>query len=53
MNPNSIILFSSKKIAHIEANVCAFADSSLELPARQLYNLVQTESEQLRQPPGA
>jgi aryl-alcohol dehydrogenase-like predicted oxidoreductase len=53
MNPNSIILFSSKKIAHIEANVSAFADSSLEHPARQLFNLVQTESEQLRRPPGA
>jgi D-threo-aldose 1-dehydrogenase len=47
MNPNSIILFSSKQIAHIEANVCAFADDSLEVPARQLYNLVQTEREQL------
>jgi D-threo-aldose 1-dehydrogenase len=47
MNPNSIILFSSKKIAHIQSNLLAAADKSLELPARQLYNLVQTERDQL------
>jgi aryl-alcohol dehydrogenase-like predicted oxidoreductase len=47
MNPNSIILFSSKKIAHIHANVLAAADKTLELPARQLYNLVQAERDQL------
>jgi aryl-alcohol dehydrogenase-like predicted oxidoreductase len=47
MNPNSIILFSSKKIAHIHSNLLAAADKSLELPARQLYNLVQTERDQL------
>jgi aryl-alcohol dehydrogenase-like predicted oxidoreductase len=47
MNPNSIILFSSKKIAHIQANVLAAADDTLELPARQLYNLVQADRDQL------
>ena len=47
MNPNSIILFSSKKIAHIHANVEAAADKTLELPARQLYDLVQAERDQL------
>jgi hypothetical protein len=43
MNPNSIILFSSKKPTHIQANVCAAADTTLELPARQLYDLIQSE----------
>jgi aryl-alcohol dehydrogenase-like predicted oxidoreductase len=47
MNPASIILFSSKKPAHIQANVELADNTSLELPARQLYNLVQTERDQL------
>jgi D-threo-aldose 1-dehydrogenase len=47
LNPTSIILFSSKKPAHIQANVRTAADTSLELPARQLYNLVQSERDQL------
>jgi aryl-alcohol dehydrogenase-like predicted oxidoreductase len=47
MNPASIILFSSKNRAHIQANVELAADASLELPARQLYNLVQSERDQL------
>jgi D-threo-aldose 1-dehydrogenase len=47
MNPSSIILFSSKNPAHIHANVHSADDTSLELPARQLYNLVQTERDQL------
>jgi D-threo-aldose 1-dehydrogenase len=47
MNPNSIILFSSKKIAHIQANLLAATDDALELPARQLYDLVQTERDRL------
>ena len=47
MNPTSIILFSSKKPAHIHANAHTAADTTLELPARQLYNLVQTEHDQL------
>jgi D-threo-aldose 1-dehydrogenase len=47
MNPASIILFSSKNPAHIHANVHTGADTSLELPARQLYKLVQAERDQL------
>jgi aryl-alcohol dehydrogenase-like predicted oxidoreductase len=47
MNPTSIILFSSKNPAHIQANVHTAADTSLEFPARQLYNLVQSERDQL------
>jgi D-threo-aldose 1-dehydrogenase len=47
MNPNSIILFSSKKTAHIQANVLAASDDTLELPARELYNLVRAERDQL------
>jgi D-threo-aldose 1-dehydrogenase len=47
MNPTSIILFSSKNPAHIHANVRIAADTTLELPARQLYNLVQSERDQL------
>jgi aryl-alcohol dehydrogenase-like predicted oxidoreductase len=47
MNPTSIILFSSKNPAHIQANARTAADTSLELPARQLYNLVQSEGDQL------
>ena len=47
MNPDSIILFSSKNPAHIHANVHTAANSTLELPARQLYNLVQSERDQL------
>ncbi len=50
MNPSSIVLFSSKNPAHIHANVHAAADSSLEIPARQLYNLVQAEHDQLPAP---
>jgi aryl-alcohol dehydrogenase-like predicted oxidoreductase len=47
MNPTSIILFSSKNPAHIQANAHTAADTSLELPARQLYNLIQSEGDQL------
>jgi aryl-alcohol dehydrogenase-like predicted oxidoreductase len=47
MNPTSVILFSSKNPAHIHANVRTAADTTLELPARQLYNLVQSERDQL------
>jgi diketogulonate reductase-like aldo/keto reductase len=47
MNPASIILFSSKSPAHIQANVHTAADTTLEQPARQLYNLVQSERDQL------
>jgi D-threo-aldose 1-dehydrogenase len=47
MNPASIILFSSKNPSHIHANVHTAADASLNLHARQLYNLVQAEHGQL------
>jgi D-threo-aldose 1-dehydrogenase len=47
MNPSSIILFSSKNPKHIQANAHLAADTTLEPPARQLYNLVQSERDQL------
>jgi hypothetical protein len=47
MNPTSIVLFSSKNPAHIQANVEVVDNTNLELPARQLYNLVQSERDQL------
>jgi D-threo-aldose 1-dehydrogenase len=47
INPASIILFSSKNPAHIRANVSTATDTSLEHPARQLYDLIQTERHQL------
>jgi D-threo-aldose 1-dehydrogenase len=50
LNPTSIILFSSKNPAHIHANVRTAADTTLERPARQLYDLFQTEREQLLMP---
>ena len=46
MNPSSIILFSSKDPAHIQANVQVANDSTLESPARELYSLVQEERSQ-------
>ena len=48
MNPASIILFSSKNPTHIQTNVQTAADPSLELPARQLYDLIQAERTQLQ-----
>jgi D-threo-aldose 1-dehydrogenase len=47
MNPASIILFSSKNPQHIQANIQTAADPALEAPARRLYDLVQTERDQL------
>jgi D-threo-aldose 1-dehydrogenase len=47
MNPAGIILFSSKNPAHIHANARTAADTSLDHPARQLYDLVQAERHQL------
>jgi D-threo-aldose 1-dehydrogenase len=47
MNPASIVLFSSKNPKHIQANVHTAADPTLETPARQLYDLVQAERDQL------
>ncbi len=47
MNPASIVLFSSKNPKHIQVNVRTAADRTLETPARQLYDLVQAERDQL------
>ena len=47
MNPASIILFSSKNPQHIQGNVRIASDTTLETPARLLYNLVQSERDQL------
>lgn len=47
LNPQSIILFSSKNPSHIQANVDTAADSALEGPARQLHTLMQAERDQL------
>jgi D-threo-aldose 1-dehydrogenase len=47
MNPASIILFSSKNPKHIHANVELAANTTLELPARQLHSLAQSEHNQL------
>jgi D-threo-aldose 1-dehydrogenase len=47
MNPASIVLFSSKNPKHIQANIDTAADNTLEPPARQLYDLVQAERDQL------
>lgn len=53
MNPESIILFSSKRPQHIEANVRAAEDAALEPSARRLYELVQSDREQLLPRAGA
>jgi len=42
-NPASVILFSSKRPAHIEHNVRLAGDAALEAPARRLYALVQEQ----------
>jgi aryl-alcohol dehydrogenase-like predicted oxidoreductase len=42
-NPESVILFSSKRPAHIRQNVEVAEDAALEAPARRLYALVQRE----------
>jgi D-threo-aldose 1-dehydrogenase len=47
MNPESIILFSSKNPRHIQVNVKTAEDSTLEAPAIALHRLVQTERNQL------
>ncbi|HEY0264922.1 MAG TPA: aldo/keto reductase [Granulicella sp.] len=43
MNPDSVILFSSKNPTHIAENVRVAGDAALEAPARSLYALMQTE----------
>ncbi|HEX9198891.1 MAG TPA: aldo/keto reductase [Acidobacteriaceae bacterium] len=42
-NPQSVILFSSKSVAHMWVNVAAAEDALLEAPAHRLYALVQEE----------
>ena len=42
-NPESVILFSSKRAEHIRHNVEVAGDAALEAPARRLYALVQRE----------
>jgi D-threo-aldose 1-dehydrogenase len=43
LNPQSIILFSSKNPHHIQANVALTSDDSLSASAMALYRIVQTE----------
>jgi D-threo-aldose 1-dehydrogenase len=50
MNPASILLFSSKNPRHIQVNVELAENPTLERPARQLYNLVQIDRDQLSIP---
>jgi D-threo-aldose 1-dehydrogenase len=47
MNPESVILFSSKRPAHITANARVAEDAAMEAPARRLHALVQTERGEL------
>jgi D-threo-aldose 1-dehydrogenase len=42
-NPASIVLFSSKNPAHIQANVAIASNDALTAPATSLYHLVQAE----------
>jgi aryl-alcohol dehydrogenase-like predicted oxidoreductase len=43
LNPDTILLVSSKNPAHIKENVRVAEDASLDQPARRLYELVQRE----------
>lgn len=43
MNRESIVLFSSKRAAHIRTNVAVATDASLDAAALRLYELVQAE----------
>ncbi|HTF68648.1 MAG TPA: aldo/keto reductase [Edaphobacter sp.] len=43
MNPQSLILFSSKQAKRIQANAFVSEDRALEEPAKLLYELVQTD----------
>jgi D-threo-aldose 1-dehydrogenase len=47
MNPDSLILFSSKNPMHIQANVRVAADSSSDGSARRFYDLMRRERNQL------
>ena len=43
VNPESVILFSSKSSGHIHTNVDVASDDALRAPALRLYDLVQAE----------
>ena len=47
LNPESVILFSSRRPEHIHANVAVADDAGLIAPARRLYELVQAEQDEL------
>jgi D-threo-aldose 1-dehydrogenase len=47
VNPDSVILFSSKNPEHIQKNVRVAGDAALDAPAQRLYDLVQAEGKQL------
>jgi D-threo-aldose 1-dehydrogenase len=53
MNPESVILFSSKRLDHIRANVAVADDACLEGPARRLYELAQAERHELLRAAGS
>jgi D-threo-aldose 1-dehydrogenase len=53
MNPESVILFSSRRPEHIRANVAAADDASLDGPARRLYALAQAERHELLRAAGS
>jgi hypothetical protein len=46
MNPESVILFSSKQARRIQANAAVSDDSTLDKPARRLYELIHAETAQ-------
>jgi D-threo-aldose 1-dehydrogenase len=52
LNPESVILFSSKRPGHIKNNVAVLEDTTLEQPALRLYSLVRAEAVETL-PPGA
>jgi aryl-alcohol dehydrogenase-like predicted oxidoreductase len=43
LNPQSVVLFSSKRSSHIQANVSTADNPHLEAPARRLFHLFQRE----------
>ena len=46
MNPESVILFSSKQAGRIQANAAVSEDSTLDQPAKRLYELIHAETAQ-------
>ena len=49
LNPESVILFSSRRPGHIHANAAVADDAGLIAPATRLYKLVQAEQHDLLQ----